>query len=95
VGFVEGDGCFTINKLKASFNIVQKDNQILNIIRNYFLLIINRYKSTLSLPLVIKKNNVNPVHSFTINDQDIIYNYIVPFFATKKLLTRKGFDFYI
>jgi NADH dehydrogenase/LAGLIDADG endonuclease/Type II intron maturase len=110
IGFVEGDGCFTINKMKAHLYLVQKNDKILNVIRDFFLMLIkknedldltllngieNKENNNNYLPCVRKKNNVNPVFCFSISNQDIIYKYIVPFFAKRKLLTRKGYDFYI
>lgn len=106
IGFVEGDGCFTMSKMKAHFYLTQKNNEILNVIRDYFLTMINKdqiltnnnvikNKNNYSLSVARKKKNINPVYSFSITNQDIIYKYIVPFFARRKLLTRKGYDFYI
>ena len=99
IGFIEGDGCFTISKMKANFIIVQKDYQILNVIREYFLCLINENSllscKNYSLPHIKKKNNINPVYSFSISNQDILYYIIAPFFLRRKLLTRKGYDFFI
>lgn len=108
VGFVEGDGCFYISKMKAHFYLIQKDNQILNVICKFLVYICDKEKlnnitngssnlvSTIfKVPNVRLKKNVNPVHTFSITDQDIIYQYIGPFFAKRQMLSRKGFDFYI
>lgn len=110
IGFVEGDGCFTFSKMKAHFYLTQKNDKILNVIRDYFLSLIddnenldlaiknkinNKEFSSNSLSPVRTKNSVNPVFCFSITNQDIIYKYIIPFFAKRRLLTRKGYDFYI
>ena len=108
VGFVEGDGCFCISKMKAHFYLIQKDSQILNVICKFLVYICDKEKlindindfnnlvsTVFKVPNVRLKKNVNPVHTFSITDQDIIYQYIGPFFAKRQMLSRKGFDFYI
>jgi len=108
VGFVEGDGCFCINKMKAQFYLIQKDKKNLNLISRYLVYISNKEKLinfidnssrlpsiSFDIPKVRVKKNVNPVNVLTIGDQDIIFQFIAPFFANRQMLTRKGFDFYI
>ena len=108
VGFVEGDGCFCISKMKAYFYLCQKDDQILGIICKFLIYFsakehlisnIDNYEELVVTPFmspkVRKKKNINPINVISICDQDIIYQYIGPFFPKRIFITRKGFDFYI
>ena len=108
VGFVEGDGCFCITKMKAQFYITQKDIGILNVISEYLVYISNKERLinsiennsklpfiTFDIPKARIKKNINLVHVLNVQDQDIIFQYIGTFFANRQMLTRKGFDFYI
>jgi len=94
--------------MKAQFYLIQKDKKILNLISRYLVYISNKEKLinfidnssrlpsiSFDIPKVRVKKNVNPVHVLTIGDQDIIFQFIAPFFANRQMLTRKGFDFYI
>ena len=97
VGFTEGDGSFSISNLIASFSLTQKDKEILRTIRQYLITNdkLDNNNSFFSLSNLYSSNRKNTAYSLIIRNQYIIYKCIMPFFITKKLVTRKGYDFFI
>jgi hypothetical protein len=110
VGFVEGDGGFWISRDKAVFSITQKNDIILNAIRDYIIKIIGKKKLKLKYDSELQlfdpdissssvyfheRKTGESYYVLPYNNQDTLYQYIAPFFAEKRLLTRKSFDFYI
>jgi LAGLIDADG endonuclease len=111
VGFVEGDGSFYISRGKAAFSITQKSDIILNIIKDYFVNVIGtkqlqlKSKNKLYLPIANidctkvnyhkRKKNDKDYNMYSISNQDVLFQYVAPFFANKQFLTKKGYDFFM
>jgi len=69
--------------MKGSFQIVQKDGKILNVIKEYIISLMKKdYLSNnkensfdydnLNFPIIVKKNSIRTLYSFTLSNQDIL-----------------------
>lgn len=108
LGFIEGDGSFFIRRdnLTPTFSIENTGVQLpvlLNI--KEFLensLGFDKYSlhkiknSSIILITTVKARSVNGKSSvfLTINNINILYNYLIPFFSDAEFLTKKGKDFH-
>lgn len=96
LGFVEGEGTFGYKYTVPYFQIAQntKDKRLLNNISVFFSDLI-KHNSSNEGPFNMSKtlNKKTNVLSYTIQDLEILYNYIIPFFSNMKFKTRKKFDY--
>jgi LAGLIDADG endonuclease len=98
LGFIEGEGTFGIKNLVPYFQVCQHNRSIftLKAISSFLSKLPKIHKETIynntpSTSLFInKKSNVS---SITINDIDILYDYIVPFLESLSFQSRKSIDF--
>lgn len=98
LGFVEGEGTFGIKNLAPYFQIAQnsKNKAILDIINTYLGSIpkgISTTKSTALPLLTVNFNTKTNVFSYIINNIDVLFDYIIPFFQGLEFQTRKFKDF--
>ena len=92
-GFVDGDGCFNIQKIQG------KNNEVY--IRHRF--IVSQDKRSVDVLYALKKifkcgsvhKAGNNMMAFTVTDKESIENIIIPFFIKYPLQTEKRKDFYI
>lgn len=96
VGFVEGDGSFYFSHSSASFNITQKDKQILEAISIFIKEIeLKPTYTNLVIPnkpnCIIKKNNL--AYQLVITDVDVLFQYLYPFFEKLSFYSRKKIEF--
>ena len=102
VGFVEGDGSFFFTNGNAVFSLTQKDKRILEVIRDYLENIpLNPPYKGLVKPsrgkphCSITRKNKNTAYQLDIQDKDVLFQYILPFFKNLQFFSRKGIDFSI
>jgi hypothetical protein len=99
LGFVEGEGTFGYKYRVPYFQIGQHKRSInaLNSIENFLLKnVINlNNNSRYDFKMTKVLNKRTNVSSYTIQDMDILYKYIVPFFESMKFRSRKSLDFYL
>lgn len=98
LGFVEGDGTFGIKNLVPYFQIAQHNRSVsvMVIIKQYFANLPRGKIETKSTPtpnLAMVTNKRTNVHSLSITNIDVLYDYIVPWFQVLNFNTRKEFDF--
>lgn len=98
IGFVEGEGTFVIKNLVPYFQISQhnKNKVVLDAIKLYLSSIpkgVNITKNTPLPLLTISLNKNTNVLSYLINNIDVSYDYIIPFFQALDFQTRKFEDF--
>lgn len=100
MGFVEGDGSFLFTNGNAVLSLTQKDKRILEVIRDYLknIPLSPPYKGLVkpSKPhssITIKNNNT--AYQLDIQDKDVLFQYILPFFKNLQFFSRKGIDFSI
>ena len=104
VGFVEGDGSFYFSNGNAVFSLTQKDKKILEVIAEYLKNIPlsppalppckNLFKPSKPHCAIASKNN-NSAYQLDIQDKDVLFQYIFPFFKDLQFYTRKSVDFSI
>jgi len=99
LGFVKGEGTFGYKYTVRYFQIAQHKRSVnaLNSIENYLLRYIieksnNKIKDFQMIKVINKRTNIL---SYSIQDIDILYKYIVPFFANIEFKSRKKLDFYM
>lgn len=98
LGFVEGEGTFGLKNLVPYFQVAQHSRSILtiNLIAKFLSKLPRVHKETINTnkpSSVITINKRTSVHSLTLNDIDVLYDYIVPLFESIPFQTRKGVDF--
>lgn len=106
LGFIEGEGSFMLcrSDLIPVFSIVLTENQkpVLVKIREFLLNNLgfdpySKYKientSVMGINRQKARNNSKGSVLFIIKDIRILYNYIIPFLAKLRFLTKKGIDF--
>jgi len=96
LGFIEGEGTFGYKYTVPYFQIAQniRDKDLLDDINIYFNQLIKKNSSLKKNFNMIKViNNKTKVLSYTIQDTEILYKYIIPFFSTMDFKTRKKLDY--
>lgn len=98
LGFVEGEGTFGIKNLVPYFQVAQHSRSILtiNLIAKFMSKLPRVHKETINTNTpssVITINKRTSVYPLTLNDIDVLYDYIIPLFESIPFQTRKGVDF--
>jgi hypothetical protein len=108
LGFIEGDGSFFIRRdnLTPTFSIentgvqlpvLLKIKEFLEISLGFDKYSLYKIKnSSIILLTTVKARSVNSKSSVSliINNINVLYNYLIPFFSDTEFLTKKGKDFH-
>ena len=98
LGFVEAEGTFGIKNLTPYFQIAQHKKSVytLDLIKQYLSNLPKVNKETIYAKIPntgISINSKTNVYSYVITDIDILYDFIMPFFDSLEILSRKFVDF--